>query len=1244
MKTVTLKQVRELQDFHFLIPFYQRGYRWNERQVRQLLLDIDSFQPTDKNFYFLQALVVVKAGDASYRVVDGQQRLTTLQLILNVPETSSIQIAYERGEATEQGLDFFFKKKAEECIKEFFENKKDEDKRAFLKKVQDQCRFLFYEIPAEKEQQTFRELNSGKISATDSDLVKYLLLKPGSDEEAAVTHARAEEWDEIERKMNDDAFFAFMTPRNTWREEDRMTILFRYAGFTVTPGLEVFPFLMKIEEKLETSSRAEVWKKISAAFHQLEEWFRDPLLYHAFGWYVHRRGGSAPGKLEETRWREELKKAACYLPDSGETSDDYKQGNDPLHHYLLLHNVACCWNRQTRYDFVRHRRVGVWSLEHIFARNQRDLTSKEELEQWLPGCTQQQWEEYQQECRNNQGNKWLADKLGKKYPAEEVDNSIRNLALLPQDANASFNNKLFEGKKELATQWAKNNWTPYWIPPATEAVFQKSLPGVTDVPYWSNEDKEAYLKCLKSSVNSFVEAVARRFSEEEPERFFELLTRYRVEIPCIQRHYVQGADTPRARDVRTNFIETLYSACTKGTPVPLHFIYGPVKDGVFTPVDGQQRLTTLWLLARYAAELSSAEKKSAILPLLSRFSYVERPCADQFCRALTTQAMGWQPDIDPAESIPAQPWFQQEWKLDTTVESMLRMLSAIHGKLKSDVPEKIEKIWDCLQNQITFQLLTGNFPDDIYLKLNARGLHLTQWENFKGQFAGQLDEQSRSIWNEKIEKLSDAFFAHAKTLPDDAFFALAARLAVAQAHMQNRKCDDQIEKLANQTNWNAELPFVPFHEFTEILPETAARDEFAIHYLQMVEQILPKNEEEETAQLPSPYWQDGRNLLQSVFYPQNRKERELSTLLFFYFAQNRTPAPEDFQKALRCMWNILENVSVNPQKPYAHIASFREQFINRRGPSLYRYENQDNITSGEVSQWEEESVKAAIYAGKGGDADLALLQQAEYNLHGRVRLGIFDLSTGKPEFNRERLEELNKLFDKWKEETARRKIVLTIVAASPYELKDEIKLATDDANLLALLTNRNDKALQKSLFELLANRNDKGHDPDVPHTPLLRDWRESILTLAEAEEKKNATVSIWGGRVLRKHNRGGYYLYNSASIRGALPVGDWRIELRPDGKLSESYRKLRGKNEPDWDFLPNDGDSHNEHLCNNTVMLYLQPDKITVRRKKGDTFGDHETLWPQTDAPRSETVWEEIPDTIQTFVQELTAAEDSRNT
>ena len=166
-----------------------------------------------------------------------------------------------------------------------------------------------------------------------------------------------------------------------------------------------------------------------------------------------------------------------------------------------------------------------------------------------------------------------------------------------------------------------------------------------------------------------------------------------ITIPIIQRAYTQGGrggdEVVRSKGQR--FVTRLVAAL-RGEPLLLDFIYGSLSGGVMSPLDGQQRLTTLWLLARYAAELSSAEKKSAILPLLSRFSYVERPCADQFCRALTTQAMGWQPDIDPAESIPAQPWFQQEWKLDTTVESMLRMLSAVSATMSCTSLERSRPI------------------------------------------------------------------------------------------------------------------------------------------------------------------------------------------------------------------------------------------------------------------------------------------------------------------------------------------------------------------------------------------------------------------------------------------------------------------------------------------------------------------------------------------------------------------------
>ena len=523
MNEIKLVSVKDLSGFTFHIPYYQRGYRWKNAQVQQLLWDIDSFRPTEKHpFYFLQALVVIKEeqGEGKYRVIDGQQRLTTLKLIL---EGKGYKLEYDR-EADQRINEFykdqtikclideFYKDQTIKCLNEFFKGKTEEEKKTFCRKVEESCRFLFYEVSAENELQTFCKLNSGKIPARDSELVKYLLLKSGFDEDTAVTQARAEEWDAMEREMGDDEFFAFLTPRNTWREEDRMTILFRYAGFTVDQkSNELFPFLTIIQQEIDKSSRLAVWEQICAAYYRLSAWFRDPLLYHAFGWYVHRKDGVEPRKLEGNPWWEELGKAKEYSPD--ENNDDYQQGgNVPLYRYLLLYNVAFCWRRRPmRYDFIRHRQVGVWSLEHIFARNQRDLTP-EELEKWLPKSEPDQWKEYEERCQKNEGNRWLAKKLGEKYPDQD-DNSWRNLAMLPQNANASFNNNLFEGKRELVVhQWADLGWQHYWIPPATEAVFLKSLPGLSvTTPYWSESDKEAYVKHMESSICAFVEAVDNIF-------------------------------------------------------------------------------------------------------------------------------------------------------------------------------------------------------------------------------------------------------------------------------------------------------------------------------------------------------------------------------------------------------------------------------------------------------------------------------------------------------------------------------------------------------------------------------------------------------------------------------------------------------------------------------------------------------------------------------------------------------------
>ncbi|MBD3879818.1 MAG: DUF262 domain-containing protein, partial [Quinella sp. 1Q5] len=76
----------------------------------------------------------------------------------------------------------------------------------------------------------------------------------------------------------------------------------------------------------------------------------------------------------------------------------------------------------------------------------------------------------------------------------------------------------------------------------------------------------------------------------------------RIIIPNIQRDYAQGREIEEIRRVRNRFLDALYRAVTTEEGIKLDFVYGDLKDGVLTPLDGQQRLTTLFLLHWYAAK------------------------------------------------------------------------------------------------------------------------------------------------------------------------------------------------------------------------------------------------------------------------------------------------------------------------------------------------------------------------------------------------------------------------------------------------------------------------------------------------------------------------------------------------------------------------------------------------------------------------------------------------------------------
>lgn len=207
----------------------------------------------------------------------------------------------------------------------------------------------------------------------------------------------------------------------------------------------------------------------------------------------------------------------------------------------------------------------------------------------------------------------------------------------------------------------------------------------------------------------------------------------KIVIPIIQRDYAQGRVDEDTKRIRDRFLQSLYMAVTV-TPIKLDFIYGDVdENGIMTPLDGQQRLTTLFLLHWYGAKHCGVD--AAEYSFLKKFSYETRYSARNFCSALV--------EYDPAfdeklsDEIIDQAWFPLDWKRDATIEGMLVMLDAIHDKFRN-----VDILWDRLgAGAISFYFLPMHdmgLCDELYIKMNSRGKPLTVFEHFKAELEHRL--------------------------------------------------------------------------------------------------------------------------------------------------------------------------------------------------------------------------------------------------------------------------------------------------------------------------------------------------------------------------------------------------------------------------------------------------------------------------------------------------------------------------
>lgn len=282
------------------------------------------------------------------------------------------------------------------------------------------------------------------------------------------------------------------------------------------------------------------------------------------------------------------------------------------------------------------------------------------------------------------------------------------------------------------------------------------------------------------------------------ESFWSMLSKagseFSIYIPRIQRDYAQGRTDDATTQIRDKFVDDIFDSVINhaddGQTLDVNFIYGNIEDDDgkrrFVPIDGQQRLTTLfllhWYFAVYSGEIDSdPEVKRRLL----QFQYETRNVTGKFCRNLTEyvridfRTLGTGKKV--SDAIRNYYWFFSDFENDSSVRAMLVMIDAIHEKAMEYLADgvSLDEIFDVLTSEKTpIRFLYLNIDDvgltdSIYIKMNARGKALTHFENFKAQLRNYLseDEDFASEFINNINgKWSQFFWApvYRKTVKDAA--------------------------------------------------------------------------------------------------------------------------------------------------------------------------------------------------------------------------------------------------------------------------------------------------------------------------------------------------------------------------------------------------------------------------------------------------------------------------------------------
>ena len=276
--------------------------------------------------------------------------------------------------------------------------------------------------------------------------------------------------------------------------------------------------------------------------------------------------------------------------------------------------------------------------------------------------------------------------------------------------------------------------------------------------------------------------------------FWNLINEYKIVVPKIQRDYVQGRDNDTVRKNRKEFVKELIDSLAENKPMSLNFVYGTIQNSnEFIPIDGQQRLTTLFLLHLYV--LAKKGDIDAIGKLQKQFSYQTRYTTNRFFEELAKDLPNLSKLDDFAQAIRASGWYVTPWDNDPNILSCIVMLGLIHENYKQTIngnDEKSKQIAELLiadNCPITFMWLQlpSSFGSDnqLYIRMNSRGKQLTDFENFKAELYEKV------LKGDKCEKEKEF-----KSKIDGDWYSMLWKYAVIKAEDKAKEKAKDIEEKA----------------------------------------------------------------------------------------------------------------------------------------------------------------------------------------------------------------------------------------------------------------------------------------------------------------------------------------------------------------------------------------------------------------------------------------------------------------